>query len=127
MANAMPAVLWVIAAACCLLVIAITVLRSHYFTNQDKPVQPVTWTLVGAHVLTLVMIALPYAVFLGVRDSMPAALLAKYAKVGVASAVIAVLLIFGELVLMYLQAKRAMMSQIDETLNRASQNRAKKK
>ncbi|KFI58773.1 hypothetical protein [Bifidobacterium gallicum] len=120
--NALPAIVWVIAAACCLLVIGITVVRSHYVTRVEQPVQPVSWTMVGAHLLTLVMIALPYALFLGMRDQMPASLLAKYNSVGIVSAVIAVLLVMVQLVLMYLQARRAMMSQIDETLEHAQRH-----
>ncbi|NEG69092.1 hypothetical protein [Bifidobacterium choloepi] len=118
--SALPAILWIIGVACSLLVIAICVLRSHYFNDRDKPVHPVSWSVVGMHFVTLVMVAAPYPIFLSERDSLKPSTLALYGKLGWPSAIVAIAVILAELVLMYLQARRAMKSQVEDTLKKAN-------
>lgn len=109
--NALPAILWIIGAAVALLVCGITLIRSHYHDGRNLEVHPVSWFVIGAHFVSLIALAAPYVVYLANRDSLSAHARGLYERMGVASAIIAVTLVFLELVLMYLQARRAMIAQ----------------
>lgn len=109
--NALPAILWVIGVAGALMVCGITLWQSHYFDGHASQVRPVAWSMIGAHFVTLVMVALPYPIYLANKDAISAHSRALYERLGWPSAIIAVVLILGELALMYMQARRAMMAQ----------------
>ncbi len=119
MNNVLPAIIWMLGALCAIIVCASCVWNSHYVGDRNRPVHPVSWTMVGAHVMSCVLFAIPYVLFLGSRDSMAAASRHTYEHLGRISAIVAVVLVFAQLTLMYLQARRAMYSQIDETLRKA--------
>lgn len=118
--SALPAILWIIGVAFCLVVIGICVLRSHYFTDRNQPVHPVSWSVVGLHFVSLILVALPYPIFLNEKDTLKASTRALYEQVGWASAIVAIVLVFAELTLMYLQARLAMKSQVEHTLKQAN-------
>lgn len=109
--NALPAILWIIGAAVSLLVCAVTVMSSHYRDGRANEVRPVTWTVIGGHVASFVLLAAPYVVYLANSASIGAHARSLYTKLGWASAAVAVALVMVELVLMYLQARRAMLAQ----------------
>lgn len=109
--NALPAILWIIGAAVALLVCAVTVMSSHYRDGRANEVRPVTWTVIGGHVASFVLLAAPYVVYLANSASIGAHARSLYTKLGWASAAVAVALVMVELVLMYLQARRAMLAQ----------------
>lgn len=109
--NALPAILWIIGAAVALLVCVVTVMSSHYRDGRANEVRPVTWTVIGGHVASFVLLAAPYVVYLANSASIGAHARSLYTKLGWASAAVAVALVMVELVLMYLQARRAMLAQ----------------
>ena len=109
--NALPAILWIIGAAVALLVCVVTVMSSHYRDGRANDVRPVTWTVIGGHVASFVLLAAPYVVYLANSASIGAHARSLYTKLGWASAAVAVVLVMVELVLMYLQARRAMLAQ----------------
>lgn len=109
--NALPAMLWIIGAAVALLVCVVTVMSSHYRDGRASEVRPVSWTVIGGHVASFVLLAAPYVVYLANSESIGAHARSLYTKLGWASAAVAVALVMVELVLMYLQARRAMLAQ----------------
>ncbi len=109
--NAVPAIIWIIGVVSALAVCAVTIVRSHYHDGEDLKVRPVSWAVIGAHFATLVLVALPYPIYLQHRDALGAHARALYARLGWPSAIIAVSVIMLELFLMYMQARRAMLAQ----------------
>lgn len=118
--NSLPAIFWVIGAAFALLVCGICIHQSHYRSHKNVIVKPVNWAVVGMHVMTFILLALPYVMYLGGRNDMSAHARSLYEQLGWPSAIVAVVLVFTQLTLMYLQARRAMHSQIDATLREAN-------
>lgn len=117
--NAVPAIIWIIGVVSALAVCAVTIVRSHYHDGESLKVRPVSWAVIGAHFITLVLVALPYPIYLQHRDAIGAHARALYAKLGWPSAIIAISVIMLELFLMYMQARRAMIAQ--EARNTAEQ------
>ena len=109
--NALPAMLWIIGAAVALLVCVMTVRNSPYRDGRASEVRPVSWTVIGGHVASFVLLAAPYVVYLANSESIGAHARSLYTKLGWVSAAVAVALVMVELVLMYLQARRAMLAQ----------------
>lgn len=109
--NALPAILWIIGAAVALLVCVVTVMNSHYRDGRAGEVRPVSWTVIGGHVASFILLAAPYVVYLANSESIGAHARSLYIKLGWTSAAVAVALVMVELVLMYLQARRAMLAQ----------------
>ncbi len=66
---------------------------------------------IGGHVASFVLLAAPYVVYLANSESIGAHARSLYTKLGWVSAAVAVALVMVELVLMYLQARRAMLAQ----------------
>lgn len=104
--NALPAILWIIGAACALTVCAVTVYCSHY-GHDDVVVKPVRWSVIIGHFATFILLALPYFLYLANKSSISAHSRGLYERLGWPSAIIAIVLVFAELTLMYLQARRA--------------------
>lgn len=124
--NALPAMLWIIGAAVALLVCVMTVMNSHYRDGRASEVRPVSWTVIGGHVASFVLLAAPYVVYLANSESIGAHARSLYTKLGWVSAAVSVALVMVELVLMYLQARRAMLAQEKfQTLKRPSEDDGK--
>lgn len=109
--NAMPAIIWIIGVVGALAVCAVTIARSHYRDGEGLKVRPVSWAVIGAHFVTLVLVALPYPIYLQHREEIGAHAHALYEKLGWPSAIVAIGVIMLELFLMYMQARRAMLAQ----------------
>ncbi|MEE1296532.1 MAG: C4-dicarboxylate ABC transporter [Bifidobacterium sp.] len=103
----MPAILWMIGVAAALLVCGVTIWQSHYFDGHADDVRAVSWSMIGAHFVTLVMVALPYPIYLLNAQSLSAHSRGLYERLGWPSAIVAIALIMLELALMYMQARRA--------------------
>mgnify|MGYP006972711904 CR=1 FL=1 len=88
--NALPAMLWIIGAAVALLVCVVTVMNSHYRDGRASEVRPVSWTVIGGHVASFVLLAAPYVVYLANSESIGAHARSLYTKLGWASAAVAV-------------------------------------
>lgn len=109
--NALPAIIWIIGAAFAIVVCAVTVIRSRYGHGGDSDVHPVSWPVIAGHFLSLILLAVPYALYLANRGSIGAHARGLYERLGWPTAAIAVVLVLLELTLMYLQARRAMLAQ----------------
>ena len=66
--NALPAILWIAAALCAVMVCAVTVHCSH-FGRADVVVKPVSWAVIIGQLTTFVLFAMPYFLFLANKDS----------------------------------------------------------
>lgn len=66
--NALPAILWIAAALCAVMVCAVTVHCSH-FGCADVVVKPVSWAVIIGQLTTFVLFAMPYFLFLANKDS----------------------------------------------------------
>ena len=115
----LPAGLWCIAMVLSINICIVCVIRSRYGHGKHPTVRPVSWGIIGLHVVSLAMAMLPYLVFLGIQDGYAADIRGFYMNVGLPSAVLIFLTIALQLVLMYLQARRAVFTQMDEHLRRA--------
>jgi uncharacterized membrane protein len=81
--------------------------------NADQPrdVPPVAWTVLGLHIVSLVTALVPYIMVHAMRDGMSRRIRDWYAANTGWSLALVFVLLACELVLMYLQARRAMLAQ----------------
>lgn len=116
-----PALLWLVAVFWAVLIIGITIQTGHVFTRRSKrpPVKPVAWTMVFMHVASFVMAILPFPVYALVADFMDARVKSFYEAQTLPAAILVIVLVLGEVAVMYLQARNAMESQMDDRLNNA--------
>ena len=105
--NALPAILWIAAALCAVMVCAVTVHCSH-FGARGCCGQTSQLGRDHRQLTTFVLFAMPYFLFLANKDSIGTHPRSLYERLGWPSAVVAVVLVFAELALMYVQARRAM-------------------
>lgn len=127
MGEWLPVVLWCLGALSGVLVCAVTVVRSRYRPRRRRgdghdagaTVLPVSWSVVGAHLLSLASFVLSFFLLLLGDGQIGRTLAAWYDAALPYAATGACALLAAQLVLMYAQARRAARSQIDRTLVRA--------
>lgn len=118
MIDSMPAVLWAVAVMWAVAVCVICVARSKILVSGRPHVDLVSWRIIGAQLVSAVLAAMPFAVFKVYQDAISSGLRSFYISMAWPAGIVVVLLVALELVLMYVQAKRAMRTQMDETLAR---------
>lgn len=120
MIDLLPAALWCIDVVLSINVIGLCVRRGRLFLRYDGGVSRVSWPVVLAHVASAVLGLTPYLVYLwyaeggfdpDVRDF--------YALYGWPSACVIAVLLIVQIACLYMQARRAMLSEMDERLHRA--------
>lgn len=119
MKDMLPILLWSCAAVPPVLICLMCAVNAHYLGGRRSDrVQPVAWPIMILHVLSLLFAMTPFIAYKTLADDMSADMLAWYAKFGWPAGIIMILLIAAELLMMYLQAKRAAESEMDEALHR---------
>ncbi|MCH4208560.1 hypothetical protein [Bifidobacterium sp.] len=84
--------------------------------GQPVRVRPVTWPVITWHLISLALGLLAYGIYMADGANYPIAAIEFYTNAGWISAALLVLLIAVSLLLMYIQARRATRSQIEEVL-----------
>ena len=117
-----PAVLWCIGVVCSCNVTLLCVLRGRLLRGYSSEVRirPVSWNVLAAHVASLIFGITPYLIYVWYADTGKFTPKVRdfYAHVGWPSAAVAIALILMQILCMYLQARRAMFSEMDERLSR---------
>lgn len=116
----LPAALWCVAVVVSVNVCGVCVIRGG-FLLQDKrpPVRPVSWGIVGLHLVSVLLFIAPYPIYLLICNDFDSRVRDFYTRMGWPSVVIVVLCVAAQLALMYMQARRAMFTEMDERLKRA--------
>ncbi|OZG59961.1 hypothetical protein BLEM_2136 [Bifidobacterium lemurum] len=115
----LPAVLWCFAVVISVNLCCICVIRGKFLQGGHPPVRPVSWGIVGLHIVSVLLFILPYPVYLLICNDFDSRARDFYTRAGWPSVVVVVLCVAAQLALMYLQARRAMFTEMDERLNRA--------
>lgn len=116
----LPAVVWLIACGIAIWICGICIWRSR--RDATHVVRPVSWPVVGGHLASLVLAMAPYVIMLLVEPRIDRRLLDLYRRVGWWSAAVLIVLIVSELILMYRQARRAMMAQTNAVGTRTNED-----
>lgn len=114
--QAIPAGLWLVGMLLSFFVINITVVRSRYGAGRHPVVRPVTWGMVGVHLASLLCFIASFAALALARDGLDVDVLDFYARAQWPALVVVFVCVLAQDALMYLQARRAMRTQMDETL-----------
>ncbi|MBT1175390.1 hypothetical protein JS530_07760 [Bifidobacterium sp. LC6] len=114
----LPALLWIIAAVMAFNIIVITIMRGQIFVPRSKrpPVNPVSWTMVMLHVASFVMAIVPFPVYALTADAMDVDVRDFYEMNAFGAAIIIIVLVMLEILVMYLQARHAMETEMDRKL-----------
>lgn len=121
-ANVMPGVLWVFALLWSLGICGICIANGALRKRTDhRKVSTVQWSVVVMQIISLVLCCVPYGVYKLCRALIPGDVRYWYSGAGIPSAVLLGIFFAAELVLMYMQARRAQCDIIDDVLaNRRS-------
>ncbi|PLS26385.1 hypothetical protein [Bifidobacterium parmae] len=120
MVDILPAALWCVDVVLSLNIIVICLRRGGLLKRYAGGVARVSWPVTIAHVASALLGLTPYLAFTWFADGgFDPDVRDFYVRYGWPSATVVVLLILVQLVCLYLQAKRAMMSEMDARLNRA--------
>lgn len=86
--------------------------------DEHRKVETVQWSVIIMQVVSMFLCCAPYGVYKLLHDQIPDSIRHFYAILGIPSAVLLGIFFVAELVLMYLQAKQAQRSIIDEILSK---------
>lgn len=117
--QAIPAGLWLIGLLLSFFVINITVVRSRYGMGKSPVVRPVTWGMIGVHLASLLCFIASFAALALARDGLDVDVLDFYTSAQWPALVLVFVCVLAQDALMYLQARRAMRTQMDERLGQA--------
>ena len=118
MVDILPAALWCIDVVLSLNIIVICLRRGRLLTRDTPPAYRVSWPVTIAHVASALLGLTPYLAFTWFADGgFDPDVLDCYVQYGWPSAAVVILLILVQLACLYMQAKRAMMSEMDARLS----------
>ncbi|OZG57228.1 hypothetical protein BMYO_2018 [Bifidobacterium myosotis] len=117
----LPVALWIVAVVMAANIIGITILHGRLFIPRSRrgPVNPVSWTMVMAHVTSFVMAIVPFPVYALMAYSMAANVRAFYERYALFGAIVVIVLVMSEIAAMYVQARHAMETEMDRRLGKA--------
>lgn len=118
MIDVMPGICWTVAVVWMIAVCVICIVRGKLFVHGRPHVDLVSWQVIVAQFFSVLLAAMPFVMFKFAEDVIGSDARAFYRAVAWPAGIIAVLLIALELALMYAQAHRAMLTQMDESLAR---------
>lgn len=118
----LPVALWIIAVVMAANIIGLTMLRGQVFTPRSRrgAVNPVSWTVVMAHVASFIMAIVPFPVYALTADAMDVDVRAFYEQNALAGAIIVIVLVMTEIAVMYVQARHAMETEMDRRIGSAA-------
>lgn len=121
MTDWLPLVLWVFAVVWMVAVCAICIVRSRFGTGERHPdVELVSWNVVIAQAVSVLFAGFPFIVYIMFREDFSPAIHNFYRRNLVVGCAVVIMLVFVELILMYIQAYRANITLINRTLRGAT-------
>lgn len=124
MKDMLPILLWSCAAVPPVLICLMCAVNAHYIGGRrGNPVKPVAWSIFVLHILSLLFAMTPFIAYKTLADDMTDSMRTWYAQFGWPAGIVMILLVAAELLMMYLQAKRAADSEMDEALRRNPESR----
>lgn len=121
MTDWLPLVLWVFAVVWMVAVCAICIVRSRFGTGERHPdVELVSWNVVIAQAVSVLFAGFPFIVYIMFREDFSPAIHDFYRRHLVVGCAVVIMLVFVELILMYIQAYRANITLINRTLRGAT-------
>lgn len=118
MLEMLPAVVWVVAVIWAVAVCVLCVVRGKLWVRGHPDVEPLTWHVIVAQLLSAVVAMVPFIIVKTASDSFSEGMRAWYASVGLPAGIVLIVLVVLELVFMYLQARRAMFTEMDRSLHK---------
>lgn len=116
--------LWVFAVVWMLAVCGITIARCRFRTGERHPqVELVSWTMVEAQMVSVLFAGIPFITYLLIEDELSPAFRRWYEMVVWPGCAIVIVLVFAELVFMYVQARRAQFTLMDRVLRGVSRRK----
>ncbi|NEG54698.1 hypothetical protein [Bifidobacterium platyrrhinorum] len=120
MIDMLPALLWCVDVVLSMNIIGLCVIRGRLLSRYSGGVPRVSWPVTIAHVVSALLGLAPYLAYTWFADGgFDPDVRDFYAAYGWPSAAVVVILILVQLSCLYLQARRAMMSEMDARLRRA--------
>lgn len=121
MLDILPAALWCVAVVMALNIIGLCLLRGRLLHRYAGGIPRVSWPVVIGHVVSAFVALSPYLVYTWFADtgSFDPDVRDFYSEYGWPSAAVVGILLIVQIVCMYLQARRAMRSEMDARLNSA--------
>ncbi|WEV68542.1 hypothetical protein OZX73_04370 [Bifidobacterium sp. ESL0775] len=114
----MPGFLWIFALLWAVAICAICIVKGALRKKSDhRPVKTVPWSVILMHVFSLILCCAPYAVYKLNRAQIQVSTRHWYASLGIPSAIVLGVFFVAELVLMFLQARRAQRDIVDDVLS----------
>lgn len=111
MLGVLAAVLWAVSVLLSIDICLICIIRCGLFRKRHPPVQPVNMTLVVLHFISLLIGVCVYPVYMFTANAMSRSQRTLYVSCSWPAAIILIGLIALQLVLLYVQANRAMRDQ----------------
>ncbi|WEV68308.1 hypothetical protein OZX72_04890 [Bifidobacterium sp. ESL0769] len=119
MTAILPGFLWLFALLWALGICAMCLVNGALRKKDDhRKVETVQWSVVIMQIVSMFLCCAPYGVYKLLHAQIHGIIRHLYAMLGIPSAVILGIFFVAELVLMYLQAKQAQRSIIDEVLSK---------
>lgn len=117
MLDILPIILWVVAAVWMFAVCAVCAVRGKLFARGDVHVDLVHWSVIAAQLVSVILTMVPFIVYRANEESFSAWARGFYEAAMWPALIVLVVLIAAELALMYVQARRATRTQMDEALS----------
>ncbi|RSX53813.1 C4-dicarboxylate ABC transporter [Bifidobacterium goeldii] len=118
--DVLPFALWVFAVIWMLIVCAICIVRCRFGTGEKHPeVELVSWNVIIAQVVSVLLAGIPFITFILLGEEITPAVHAFYTQHLVIGSATVIVLVFVELMLMYVQARRADITLIERKLRGA--------
>ncbi|MDF7665036.1 hypothetical protein [Bifidobacterium sp. ESL0745] len=115
----LPGFLWIFALLWSLGICAKCLVNGALRKKDDhRKVETLPWSIIIMQIVSMFLCCVPYGIYKLLRAQITGTIRHWYAMLGIPSAVILGILFVAELVLMYLQAKRAQRDIIDEVLSK---------
>lgn len=117
MLDVLPVVFWAVAAVWALAVCVICVVRGRLFTPGRPHVDLVSWYVIAAQFVSVILAMVPFVVYKVNDEAISPGMREFYTGVAWPAGIALIVLVALELVLMYVQARRATRTEMDEALN----------
>lgn len=119
MIDLLPAVCWVAATVWAIAICVICVKRGKLLQSGHPAVEPVSWAVVGAQVVSLVLAMIPFVIGKVCRHMIAADMMDFYVAAAWPAGVVSIVLVIAELALMTMQAQRATFTEMGTSLHGA--------
>lgn len=117
MLDVLPALVWIIAVVWMIVICVLCVIRGKLLQPGHPTVDQVSWGVIGAQFASVVLAAVPFVIGKVCIGSFGSAARGFYLKAAWPAGMVLILLIAAELVLMFLQARRSMYTELGAAIH----------